>query len=355
MSTRQTLGIFCSACFLVSSVLLFSAAGSHAAPQSSASGYHLVKKVLLGGVGGWDYLSADPVSHHVFISRGTHVLVVNPDGSVAGDIPNLMGTHGAAIVTEFGRGFTSNGGSNSVTIFDLKTLATISEVKLPDAQGPDGYIYDPASKRVFTFNGRSNNATAVDAKTGEAVAGSVPLGGKPEAAQADGAGHIFVDVEDKNQIIEFDSKTFKVLNTWPTDPCTAPGGLAMDVAHKRLFVGCHNNLMAVMDSTNGKVIATVPIGTGVDATTFDPGTGLAFSSCGDGTITAVHEDSPDKYTVAETIKTEQGARTMALDTSNHNIYTVTAQFGPAPAPTPENPRPRPSIVPDTFTLLIFSR
>jgi DNA-binding beta-propeller fold protein YncE len=326
--------------------------GSHAAPQGA--GYHLVKKIVLGGPGGWDYLSADPVSHHVFISRGTHIMVLNPDGSVAGDIPNLMGTHGAAIVPEFGRGFSSNGGSNSVTIFDLKTLATTGEVKLTDAMGPDGFLYDSASKRVFTFNGRSNNATAVDAKSGEAVAGSVPLGGKPEAAQADGAGHIFVNIEDKDQILEFDSTTFKVLNNWPTAPCTEPAGLAIDVSHKRLFIGCHNSMMAVMDFTSGKVATNIPIGAGVDATSFDPGTGMAFSSCGDGTITAAHEDSPGHFAV-ETIKTQQGARTMTLDTSNHNIYTVTAEMKPAAAASAENPRPRPTPVPDTFTLLIFSR
>ena len=353
MSKRKALGLFCSA-GLAAWCLFFSSIGSHAAPQGSGSGYHLVKKVPLGGMGGWDYLSADPVSHRVFLSRGTHIMVVDPDGNVVGDIPNLMGTHGAAIVNEFSRGFTSNGGSNSVTIFDLKTLATISDVKMPDAMGSDGFAYDPASKRVFTFNARSMNATAVDAKTGEAVAGSVPLGGKPEAAAADGAGHIFVNVEDKSQLLEFDSKTLKVLNTWPLAPCEQPSGMAVDTVHKRLFIGCHNNVMAMVDY-NGKVVATVPIGTGIDATTFDPGTGTAFSSCGDGTITAAHEDSPDKYTVVDTIKTEQGARTMALDTSNHNIYTVTAQFGPPPAPTAENPRPRPSIVPDTFTLLIYGR
>lgn len=326
-----------------------------ASPQSSGgSGYQLAKKVMLGGMGGWDYLNADPVSHRVFISRGNHVMVVDADGNVVGDIPNLMGTHGAALAEEFSHGFTSNGGSNSVTMFDLKTLDVLSDIKMPDAVGPDGYVYDPASKRVFTFNGRSNNATAVDAKSGEAVAGSAPLGGKPEAAQADGAGHIFVNIEDKDQLLEFDSGTLKVMNTFPLAPCTQPSGMASDVAHKRLFIGCHNNLMVIVDFTTGKVVTTEPIGTGIDADGFDPGTGFAFASCGDGTITVVHEDTPDKYTVVDTIKTQQGARTMAYDTSNHNIYTVTADMTPAPAPTPENPRPRPVIVPNTFTLLIYT-
>ena len=328
---------------------------SAAAQASKDSGYHLVKKVQLGGEGGWDYLTADPVSHRVFISRSTHIMVVNPDGTVAGDIPNLKGTHGAAIVPETGHGFTSNGGSNSVTIFDLKTLVPISDVVMPDAMGPDGYLYDPATKRVFTFNGRSNNATAVDTKTNMAIPGAAPLGGKPEAAQADGAGHIFANVEDKNQVVEFDSKTLAVMNTWPLDPCTQPSGMAIDTKGKRLFVGCHNNLMAVVDYTTGKVIATLPIGTGIDADGFDPSTGFAFASCGDGTITVVHEDSPDKFTVVDTIHTQAGARTMAYDISNHNIYTVTAEMAPAPPATTENPRPRPTPVPGTFTLLIYGR
>jgi hypothetical protein len=347
-------GSFIGASFLALLLLVFSVV-SPAVPQGSGSGYHLLKKVVLGGMGGWDYLNADPVSHRVFISRGNHVMVVDPDGNVVGDIPNLMGTHGAAIVNEFNHGFTSNGGSNSATMFDLKTLETIKDIKLADAVGPDGYIYDPASKRVFTFNGRSSNATAVDAKSGDPVAGSVPLGGKPEAAQADGAGHIFVNIEDKNQLLEFDSKTLMVMNTWPLDPCTQPSGMASDVAHKRLFIGCHNNLMTIVDFTTGKVVATEPIGMGIDADGFDPTTGFAFASCGDGTITVVHEDTPDKYSVVDTIKTQQGARTMANDTANHNIYTVTADLMPAAAPTPENPRPRPIQVPNTFTLLIYGR
>jgi DNA-binding beta-propeller fold protein YncE len=323
-----------------------------AAPQGS--GYHLVKKVVLGGEGGWDYVNADPTSHRVYISRGTHIMVVDPDGKVMGDIPNLKGTHGAALVPELNRGFSSNGQSNSVTIFDLKTLQVIKEVPLPAAQGPDGYLYDPASKRVFVFNGRSHDATGIDAKTGE-VAGMVPLGGKPEAAVADGQGHIFVNNEDKSLLVEFDSKALKMLNERPIEGCESPSGLAIDTAHKRLFVGCHNQQMVVVDYTTGKSVAKIPIGTGIDATWFDPGTQTAFSSCGDGTITAAHEDSPDKYTVIDTIKTQTGARTMALDTGNHMIYTVTAEFGPAPAASPENPRPRPAIIPNTFTLLIFAK
>jgi DNA-binding beta-propeller fold protein YncE len=324
-----------------------------AAPAPAGSGYHLLKKVTLGGEGGWDYLSADPVSHHVFLSRGTHIMVVDADGKVVGDIPNLKGTHGAQLVPELGRGFSSNGQSNSVTIFDLKTLATISEVNLPDAKGPDGFMYDPSSKRVFVFNARSHDATAIDAKTGE-VAGTVPLTGKPEAAQADGMGHAWVNIEDKAELLEFDTKELKVLNSFPLPTCEEPAGMAIDIVHKRLFIGCHSKVMLAV-SYDGKVVGSVPIGDGVDAGNFDPATSLAFASCGDGTITVAHEDSPDKYTVVDTISTQRGARTMTLDTGNHNLYTVTADFGPPPAATTDNPRPRPAQIPNTFTLLIYGK
>jgi DNA-binding beta-propeller fold protein YncE len=324
-----------------------------AAPAPQGSGYHLLKKVTLGGEGGWDYLTADPVSHRVFLSRGTHIMVVDADGKVVGDIPNLNGTHGAEVVNEFNRGFSSNGRSNSVTIFDLKTLATISEVNLPAANGPDGFLYDPLSKRVFVFNARSHDATAIDAKTGE-VAGTVPLTGKPEAAQTDGAGHVWVNIEDKPELLEFDSKELKVLNNFPLPNCEEPTGMSIDRAHKRLFIGCHSKVMLVT-SYAGKIVASVPIGDGVDASNFDPSTALAFASCGDGTITVAHEDSPDKYTVVQTISTQRGARTMTLDTANHNIYTVTSDFGPPPAPTAENPKTRPAQTPNTFTLLIYGR
>jgi DNA-binding beta-propeller fold protein YncE len=324
------------------------------AARPASSGYHLVKKITLGGPGGWDYFTVDSATHQVFIPRGTHTMVLDPDGKVVEDMQNMQGAHGIDFAPELRRGFTSNGGSHSMTIFDMDSLKIIADVKVPD-RNPDGILYDPASKRVFVFNGGGgNDATAIDAKTGE-IAGSVPPGGKPETAQADGTGRIYVNVEDKNQILAFDARTLKVLNTWPIDPCTEPAGLAIDVAHKRLFAGCHNKLMTVVDYTNGKVVATVPIGQGVDANRFDPGTGFAFSSCGDGTITVAHEDSPDKYTVVDTISTQRGARTMALDTKNHNVYTVTAELGPPPAATLAAPNPRPTIVPDTFTLLIFSR
>jgi DNA-binding beta-propeller fold protein YncE len=325
-----------------------------AAPQTSAgSGYHSAKKVTLGGEGGWDYLLADAATHRVFISRGTHTMVVDADGKLLGDIPNTQGVHGIALAPEFNRGFTSNGRANTVTIFELDTLKTISEVKVT-GENPDSILYDTSSKRVFTFNGRSGNSTAIDAKTGE-IAGTIALGGKPETPQSDGAGHIYVNIEDKGQIAAIDSAALKVLNTWSIVPCEEPSGLAFDVAHHRLFAGCGNKMMAVVDSTNGKVVTTLPIGDGVDADAFDPQTGFAFASCGDGTLTVVHEDSPDKFTVVDTIQTQRGARTMTVDTASHNIYTVTAEFGPMPDPTPDHPRQRPPMLPNTFTLLILTR
>lgn len=323
------------------------------AAAKGKSGYHLIKKVKLGGEGGWDYLTVDAAGRRLFISRGTHVMVVDADsGKVLGDIPNTAGVHGIALVPEMNKGFTSNGRAETATIFDIKTLKTLGEAKTD--KDPDAIIYDAGSKRVFTFNGDAATATAIDAVTGKA-AGSVALGGGPEFAAADGKGHIFVNLEDKSSLVKFDPATLKVENTWPLAPCESPSGLAIDTEHEILIVGCHNKMMAFVDGNSGKVIGTVPIGQGVDANRFDPETGFAFASCGDGTVTVAHEDSPDKFTVVDTISTQRGARTMELDKSNHNLYLVSADFGATPAPTTEHPRPRPAIVPDTFTLLIFGK
>src|SRR5579863_4202762 len=333
---------------------LFVGRGAAAPASSPAPGYRLVKKIALGGEGGWDYFSVDPTTHRIFIPRQTHMLVLDPGGKVVSDMPNMQGNHAVDFAPELKRGFTSNGAAHSVTIFDMGTLKIIKEVAIPD-RNPDAILYDPASKRVFAINGGTgHDATAIDARTGE-VLGSIPLGGKLETAQADGAGRVYVNNEDKNEIAQIDSKTLKVLNNWPIAGCNEPAGLAIDTAHKRLFAGCHNQLIAVVDYTSGKVVATIPIGTGVDANRYDPGTGLVFASCGGGTITVAHEDTPDKYTVVQTIMTQRGARTMALDTKNHNIYTLTAELGPPGPTTPEIPRPRPTIVPNTFTFLSFSQ
>ncbi|HXJ91733.1 MAG TPA: YncE family protein [Terriglobia bacterium] len=321
--------------------------------SASASGYHLLQKVTVGGEGFWDYLGIAPPARHLFISRGTHVMVVDADSyKTVGDIPDLKGVHGIAIAPEFGRGFISEGQASQVTIFDLKTLKATGTAKT--GEGPDGIIYDPGSKRVFTFNGRGKSATAIDAATGN-VAGNIDLGGRPEFAAADGEGHVYNNLEDQSIELEIDSKKLKVLNRWPLAPCESPSGLAMDTEHRRLFVGCHNKMMAILDADNGKVVATVPIGEGVDANRFDPGTHLAFSSNGDGTLTVVREDSPDKYTVVQNVTTQRGARTMEVDPTNHNVFLVTAEFGPPPPAAQPGERRRPSMVPGSFTLLVFGQ
>jgi len=309
-----------------------------ASPSGASGGYHLLAKKVLGGEGFWDYLTCDSAARRLYISRGTHVMVVDADSyEVVGDIPNTDGVHGIALAPDFGRGFVSDGRSNTVTIFDLKTLKTLGTA--PTGEGPDAIIYDPASKRVFTFNGHGGNSTAIDAATGK-VAGTIPLDGSPEFAAADGQGHIYNNLEDKSAVVEIDSQKLTVTQRWPLAPCEEPSGMAMDATSRRLFIGCHNKMMAVMDADSGHVLATPPIGQGVDANAFDPGTGLAYSSNGDGTLTVVHEDSPSKFTVVENVQTQRGARTMALDTKTHRVYLVTAEFGPPAPATAEHPRPQ---------------
>jgi DNA-binding beta-propeller fold protein YncE len=337
-------------------LLFFLLAPAHvcAAPQSSGgSGYRLIKKVKLGGSGGWDYLELDPVTHRLFITRSTHVIVVDPEqGKIVGDISDTQGVHGIAFADEFNKGFTSNGRSSNSTIFDLTSLKVIGDA--PTDKGPDGLIYDPFSKRAFSFNGDANSSTAIDAASGK-VAGTVALGGGPEFAASDNKGNIFVNLEDKSTLVKFDAKTLKIENTWPLAPCESPSGLAIDAAHEVLVVGCRNKLMAFVDGNSGEILGTVPIGQGVDANRFDPVTGYAFASCGDGTLAIAHEDLPGKFSLVETIQTQRGARTMALDYATHTVYLVTAELGAAPVSTPENPHPRPTIVPDTFTLLVYGK
>ena len=350
---RSTASVILYALAFVTLIAALPPVAPAALTADAAGGYHLLAKKTLGGEGFWDYLTVDAASRRVYISRGSHVMVVDADTyEVVGDIPDTQGVHGIALAPELGRGFVSDGRSNQVTIFDLKTLKTLGTA--PTGQNPDAIIYDPASQRVFTFNGRSGDSTAIDAATGK-VAGTVALGGRPEFAAADGKGRIYNNLEDKSTVVEIDSGKLTVTNRWPLAPCEEPSGMAMDTAHRRLFIGCHNKMMAVVDADSGHLIATPPIGQGVDANGFDPGTGLAFSSQGDGTLTVAHEDAPDKFTVVDNVQTERGARTMALDTKTHKVFLVTAEFGPAPAPTAEQPHPRPSMVPGSFTLLVFGQ
>lgn len=323
-------------------------------PAKPGPGYHLLKKFVLGGEGGWDLLAFDSAANRLYISRGTHVMVVDPDsGAVVGDIPNTPRVHGIAVAPEFGKGFTSNGGDGTVTIFDLKTLKTLGQAKA--GKNPDAIIYDPASKRVFSFNAGSNDVTAIDAKTGT-VAGTLALGGKPELAVADDHGKIFVNLEDKSAVVELDARKLAIDATWPLAPGEEPTGIALDRKHHRLFIACANKLMAVVNADNGKLVTTFPIGDGPDGAAFDSDRQLAFSPNGaDGTLTVAHEDSPDKISVLENIATQRGARTLELDEHGHRVFLVTAEFGPTPAPTAERPRPRPPMVPGSFTLLVFGK
>lgn len=336
---------------IIAFVIVLGSIISSAAPAPTH--YELKQKYVLGGDGGWDYLTYDAAGKRLFISRATHVMVVDPaKGSVVGDIPDTPGVHGIALAPELNKGFTSNGRENTVTVFDLKTLKVITKIKLDGAENPDSIIYDPATKRVFTFNGRSKNATEIDAEKNSVVT-NIPLDGKPEFAVSDEKGTVFVNIEDKSELTSIDPKKGAVVKTWSLAPCEEPSGLAMDRAHRRLFSGCHNKMMAVVNADTGKVIATPAIGEGVDANAFDSGTEQAFSSNGDGTLTVVHEDSPDKFAVADNAKTQRFARTMALDTNNHDVYLVTAEIEEAP-PAKEGERPRRSMKPGTFTLLVMS-
>lgn len=311
--------------------------------------FHKVATWNLGGDGGWDYLFFDNGGKRLYISRGTHVMVVNGDtGSIAGDIPNTPGVHGIAIAPKHHLGFTSNGRDDSVTVFDTRTLQTVSKVKV--GQHPDAIIYDPGSDRVFTFNAGTSDATAVDAGTLK-VAGSVPIGGRPEFAAADGQGKVYCNVEDKNQILEIDSKNLQPLRRFDIGPGDGPSGLAIDAKRGRLFSVCGNNQMVVVDTQSGTVLARPAIGNGPDAAVFDAGLGIAFSSNGQsGNLTLVSETSPGKFEVVDTVETVRSARTLALDSKTHRIFLASAKFQ---APAAGERRGR--TVPGSFAIIVVSR
>ena len=326
--------------------ILIAAVVLAAIPAFAQKQYKVATTVKLGGEGGWDYLSFDKDAHRLFITRGTHVMVVDTNTlKVTDDIPDLSGIHGVALAPELGRGFISNGGDNSVTIFDLKMLKKQDNVKV--GERPDAILYDPFTKRVFTFNARGKDSTVLDAASGKVV-GTIPLGGKPEFAATDLKGKVFVYIEDKNEIAQIDANKLTVLNRWSLGSCQEPSALALDKEHHRLFAGCDNKMMAVVDSESGKVVTTVPIGEGVDAGRFNPNTREVFMSCGEGVLTVVHEDTPDKYTVTQNLTTAKGARTMAMDYENNIAYLVTAQRDPKP-PAPGQ---RPAMIPGSFELLV---
>jgi YVTN family beta-propeller protein len=325
----------------------------------SAESYHLLKKYSIGQAEGstreyFDYITVDSAARRVYLSHGTEIKVIDADsGSVVGTIGGLKQTHGVAIADEFGRGFITDGAQGKVVIFDLKTLKVTGEAKAD--KDADSVAYDPASKRVFVMNGDPNSSTVIDAKSGSVV-GTIALGGGPEFAVADGKGTVFVNIEDKNETVAIDSNTLKIKSRWPLAPAGTPTALAMDTAHRRLFsAGRNPQNLVVLDADSGKVIQSFPITAGVDAAVFEPETGMVYVSTREGFVHIFHEDTPDKFSEVEKVKTEFGAKTMGLDTKTHNIFADTVDFGPAPAPTAERPHPQPAPVLGTFHVLVYGK
>jgi DNA-binding beta-propeller fold protein YncE len=341
---------------LCMALLLLVGLAAARAPQSS---YHLLKKYPFGAAEGssreyFDYITVDSASRRVYLSHGTEIKVIDADnGTVVGNITGLKQDHGVALASEFGRGFISDGGEGKVIIFDLKTLKVIGDAKAD--KDADSIIYDPASKRVFVMNGDPHNCTVIDAKSGSII-GTIDLGGGPEFAVADGQGTVYVNIEDKNEVVAIDSQTLKIKSRWPLVPAGTPTALAMDLQHRRLFsAGRNPQMLVVLDADNGHVIQSFPITSGVDAAAYEPETGMLFVSTREGFVHIFHEDSPDKLSTVETVKTEFGGKTMGLDTKTHNFFVDTADFGPPPAPTAERPHPQPAPILGTFHVLVYGR
>jgi len=322
-----------------------------AAPTLSAQTYTITHTYNLGGDGGWDYVIPDAPNHRLFIARQTRVMVVDMnDGRLIGEISGIKGAHGTAIVSDIGRGVATSGNDSSILMFDAKSLKPL--LKIHAAEDADAIIYDPASKHIFSFNGDAGTSTVVDPRRGTVIT-NIPLGGKPEYGQSARDGKIYVNLEDSSQIAEIDTKTNTVTRHWSLAPCESPASLAIDTRNQRLFSGCHNGLLAVSDYKNGKVVATVPIGQGVDGGGWDPVRREAYTSNGgDGTLTVIHQDSPNKYHVVENLPTAPRARNMGIDPATHRIYLPTAQFGPVPESTATNPRRRPPMQPGTFSVIV---
>lgn len=314
--------------------------------QSAKSGYKITNKILLGGAGGWDYLTVDEEAGRLYASHATQVMVVDlKKGALAGSIPDTKGVHGIAIAKDLNKGFVSCGKDSSVAVFDLKTLKVIARVNVT-GQNPDAILYDPYKHLIFTFNGKSSNATVMDAKTDKVIA-TIPLAGKPEFSVSDGKGKVYVNIEDKSLVSEINTNTLKVENTWPLAPGEEPSGLALDNVNHRLFMVCSNKLMVVMDAIAGKVITTLPIGNRCDGVAFDPGMKRAYSSNGDGTMTVVQEVTPESFKVLENVATQTGARTIACDKTTHALYLPSALF----EAQPEGAKGRPVMKPETFMIL----
>ena len=320
---------------------------------AAAPHYAVVQRYAIGQSGGWDYLAYSVDGHRLYVSRFDRVLVIDADtGKIEATIPGTDGVHGVALVPKLGRGYTSNGRADTLTEFDLATSRVLRTIAV-EGHNPDALIYDPASAHLFAFDGRSNEASVVDPVAGKLVS-KIALSGKPEFAASDGAGNVYVNIEDTAQLARIDSATNKVTAVWKLADCEEPSGLALDIAHHRLFSVCQNKRMAVTDAQSGKPVASVAIGEGPDAAGFDAERGLIYSTNGhDGTLTIVHEDDPDHYRVIANVPTQKSARTLALDADGNRIFTVAGEFGPRPAPTKENPHPRPTIVDGSFAVLVI--
>ena len=320
------------------------------AAQSSST-YRITHTYTLGGEGSWDYIVPDPPNHRLFIARQTRVMVVDEDsGKLLGEVTGIDGAHGTAVAQKTGHGFATSGNDQSVVMFDLTTFKALG--RIPAAEDADAIVYDGPSNRVFTLNGDAHSSTVIDAQAGTLVT-NIPLGGKPEYGASAGDGKVYANLTDISEVAEIDAKTATVTRRWPTAPCKQPVSMALDTAHHRLFSGCRSGLMAVSDYQAGKVVATLPIGTGVDGAGYDAASANAFASNADGTLTVIHQDAPDEYHVLENVQTPIGARNMGLDPTNHRVFIVSAKFGPAPEGG--KGRGRPPVLPGTFSLMTIER
>jgi DNA-binding beta-propeller fold protein YncE len=315
----------------------------------SSSPYRITHTYTLGGDGSWDYIVPDPAKHRLFIGRQNRVMVVDEDsGALLGEVTGIQGAHGTALAESTGHGFATSGNDQSVVMFDLNTLKVLG--RIPAAEDADAIIYDNASNRVFTFNGDAHSSTVIDPRAGTLIA-NIPLGGKPEYGASAGDGKVYGNLTDANEVVEIEAKTATVSRRWSTAPCKQPVAMAIDTAHHRLFSGCRSGVMAVSDYQAGKVVATAPIGAGVDGAGYDAASGNAFAAAADGTLTVIHQDAADQYHVVETIQTAPAARNMGLDPVNHRVFIVSAKFGPAPA----GGRGRGAVLPGSFTLMVIER
>jgi hypothetical protein len=319
----------------------------------TASTYRITHTYTLGGDGSWDYIVPDPPNHRVFIGRQTRVMVVDEnDGRLLGEVTGIKGAHGTAVADGSGHGFATSGNDASVVMFDLKTFKTLG--RIPAAEDADAIIYDQPSNRVFTFNGDAHSSTVIDPAAGTLIT-NIPLGGKPEYGASAGDGKVYANLTDSSEVVEIDAKALTVTRRWPTAPCKQPVAMAIDPGHHRLFSGCRSGVMAISDYQAGQVVATVPIGQGVDGAGYDAAAGDVFASNASGTLTVIHQDGPNAYRVVENVPTAAGARNMGLDPATHRIFVVSAKFAPAASPTPANPRPRPAVLPGTFVMMVIER